>query len=81
MGLTDTDTLSKYYLPINEWFPLDLLWKHTTLMSLSKSVPHNDRTGKVIGFQVGLSVQLATSVLYTNWYCPSSPTLYNSKNG
>jgi len=35
-------------------------------MSLSKSVPHNERTGKVIGFQVGLLVQSATSVLYTN---------------
>lgn len=50
-------------------------------MSLSKSVPHKERTGKVIGFQVGLFVQLTTSVLYTNWYCPSSPTLNNSKNG
>jgi len=50
-------------------------------MSLSKSVPHEERTGKVIGFQEGLFVQLTTSVLNTNWYCPSSPTLNNSKNG
>lgn len=50
-------------------------------MSLSKSVPHKERTGKVIGFQEGLFVQLTTSVLNTNWYCPSSPTLNNSKNG
>jgi len=32
-------------------------------MSLSKSVPHNERIGRVIGFQVGWFVQLTTSVL------------------